>query len=353
MYSQANNDEAVKLIDEVRAGNNDRYVQLVDMYKKQLAGYVWTNAQGTLGKEDIEDILQDTWAELYLRIKDPSAQGQYDSARGSFYTYIVNMARYKILKRLKNVYMTQDVSTFDKDAEGTPAIERLPDTDEIIPENALLLEAESRVRHDAYMELLRMVFLCGGYPHQQLAFAISKLLLGRRSRRGVEGKIDILYNQLGSIPLSGIFLKFIGAMEKRKEHKREVLAEILPLLEPLKKRLNLSLEALMAEDKPSSDFFKSILSKQAQETCFKDYYEISKHAGAEKSTTQISNTVANWILKLEERIRRLLGMESGGPCSDDVDIHAASGSRKAECRKCKFRMLPTCCNNFQNNREKC
>jgi hypothetical protein len=74
----------------------------------------------------------------------------------------------------------------------------------------------------------------------------------------------------------------------------------------MQERLPLLLSELMAQDKPSLSFYTGILHMQAQHTCFKDYYEAAKDPTMQKSSAQISNTVSNWILKLEERIRRIL-----------------------------------------------
>lgn len=334
--------EAEEIIQRISEGNRAEFDRLVNMFHPDLAAAVWKMSAGMLRKEDVEDVIQDTWTEVYGRIVNPQGKPQYDPARASFKTYLVNIAKYRILFRmnqLKAVYRPgqQEVP------EGIgDIIENLPDSEEYIPERIVLEKEEKQLRLSAYLQVLRLVFLCGGYPHQQLAFVFSKLLHGKQSARALEGKAEVIYSDLGMLPLSDVLLK---AKTKIKENGDSAAAqETVSLMRPLGLRLVLTLDRLMANDWPSRNFFQSILQKTAQDTCFKDYYTVSGKPEEDNGSVKTSNIISNWVYKLEQNVKKQLGIGGSPGNSKPVDE-----KYEGSCSKCRFRVIPPCENKMPEN----
>ena len=137
--------------------SRDAFGELVTAYEQPLCTHVlgWG-----LPRHDAEDMVQEIWAEAWERIHRGPNQGGYDPQKGRFYTWVVYVARYKILdwwrKRREHVGLPED-------ADGQlPAGPFLPPDDRDA--------STERLRLLVSCELFRLSFLCGGYPHEQLAF---------------------------------------------------------------------------------------------------------------------------------------------------------------------------------------
>ncbi|MFZ5351965.1 MAG: hypothetical protein ACOZCL_04465 [Bacillota bacterium] len=192
--------------------------------------------------------------------------------------------------------------------------------------------------------MINLVFLCGGYPHQQLAFAISKLLYSKQSSRAVEGRLEHIYNEYSSTPFTEVLTSIKHIIWKNEDIRHEIKLDIFKAMKPLNLRLPLKILELLQEDKLARSFFKSLLDKNTCDTCFKDYYSIAKDPSAKKSSVQISNTISNWILKLENKIRNLLNIDCSEELYGVLDNTGYNGELidRDSCVSCKLRKLPPC-----------
>ena len=344
---QSDREEAVESIRKIQKGDKAEFSHLIEAYHPYLTADVWRMAAGALPKEDVEDVIQETWTELCVRIANPEKQ-QYDPSKASFRTYLANISKYRILSRmscLKKVFIPK---LQDSTEDFLKIIENLPDADEYIPEKIVMEKAEKKLRFEAYLQLLKLVFLCGGYPHQQLAFVFAKLLHGKQSARALEGKVEVIYTELGLLPLSDVLAKAKAAMCENTDSS--AAHEAVSLVHPLTIRLILTLDRLMQSDRPSRVFYRGILQKTAKDTCFKDYYSISSHQEDENNKVKISNTVSNWIYKLEQNVKRQIGINdpAGKQASsgdEDEELMNEPADRKIEdnrCNRCRFRTIPPC-----------
>jgi len=70
--------------------------------------------------------------------------------------------------------------------------------------DAAVAEEACRLRLAALLELHRLTLLCGGYPHEQLAFLFAKSLYGQPSNRAIEGDPERVDREHGSTALGDL-----------------------------------------------------------------------------------------------------------------------------------------------------
>jgi hypothetical protein len=206
------------------------------------------------------------------------------------------------------------------------------------PDIAIEAEEKLRLTNSAFLELLRLIFLCGGYPHQQFAFAYSKLIYGLPSHRSIEGAAEKVHLENGDIPFKTLITTFWNAYKSASQLDAQILQIADHHLDPIRLRLPLEVGKILKFDNASKTQFEKLLSKKTGETCLNNYY-----AGHKGSFTA---AIPDWCYKVEKRIRTILTCEKDTSSDDAVGTiiqqkNAASTQPKS-CNHCKIKHLPPC-----------
>ncbi|MDD5018465.1 MAG: hypothetical protein PHO15_10230 [Eubacteriales bacterium] len=327
-----NNKTVVDLLDKVKAGDTSAFDKIVALYQKPLFGYMKVRIYG-YQEADLEDLSQIIWLDVLKKTSLPYEDGGYDPKASAFYTYLTRrVAEYSIKQ------------WFDRKKKGREflvdindqAINALSDTD--IPERVYELEEEMHLRVYAYQALFRLVFLCGGYPHQQLAFGFAKLVYGKQSNRALEGRILDFYNSNKTYPLSYLLNRFKKEYASASFFEQEELERIYLLLRPVEIRLELAVKELMQYDGISLDYHGDIAAKLVKDTSIKEYCEKD---GKEKSGKEISDTISNWCYRLKKRLKNIITVDS---IDDLSETEILNGNQK--CGYCNLKKIPPCSDIF-------
>ncbi|MBC7248054.1 MAG: hypothetical protein H5T73_09780 [Actinobacteria bacterium] len=326
-------EELLGLIEEARAGNEGAWKRLRDAYAETLARYVkeFVHAhfpvllQVTDLDEFTGDVVQEVWEQFLLRLRRPPGERGYDPSRiahpGSF------------LKWLREYFVVPKIWELGKKAAKAVPPESLGGDDELrwvvdgetpTPEEVMMLARRVREELVASWWVLKLAFLCGGHPHQQLAFGFSKLIYGKESPRGVEGNPKKVDAEHGATPLRPLGEEFLSAYAAASQLGEEAVRECLG---PLRERLPLTLDEIMALDRASSRRYAELLPSRAADTCLRDYYRLSRRG--------YTAAIPDWSYKLEKRVREVLGVFA------ESEAAASSRARDAYGR-CKLRQLPPC-----------
>lgn len=306
--------EISQWVEQARQGSSEAFEIIVGQLSKPLKGYLLTQIRGN--EQACEELVQDTWIAVWQELERPADKGGYDPAKGGFYTYVIHrFAKYKALQWIDD--RGRRPISLEPETDDTRSGLTRADPDAQPADDLLVAEEEALVRLKAYSEMFRLVFLCGGYPNQQLAFGFSKHILGKQSERAIEGAPEKVADEYGGVTLS---LLLEAYWQRYQSESRIVQPEIESLLKeslsPLRKRLPVTVAKLMEKDKASLDQHRPLADRVVAKTCLKDYYQRRKggHTAA----------IPDWCYKVEGRVRRVLEL---GP--------------KA-CSRCKLRHLQPC-----------
>ena len=84
--------DILKLVSLLKQGNQKAVSKLYDAYSEALYGVIYK----IVGREDVaQDILQDTFVTIWKKIK------AYDETKGSFFTWMMNIARNKSIDQIR------------------------------------------------------------------------------------------------------------------------------------------------------------------------------------------------------------------------------------------------------------
>jgi DNA-directed RNA polymerase specialized sigma24 family protein len=322
------------------------FQRLVQVYNKALTGYF--QAQIPCILQDAEDAAQETWLRVWPKFSKLPDEGGYDPARSAFYTYVVQgFARYIVLEKRRQRGKNREVSV----PFGTPVEEDgmpdVPDSASSRPngwsgpsprpdELSQVAETERR-RLEEFHQLHRLVFLCGGYPHQQLAFGFCKIVYGTGSTRGIEGDPVRVSDLHGMTPLKMLEEEYVPAFVKESGTLDNISIQRLHEdLGPLKARFAFSVHELVRLDPASSEQFKDRDETQVGVTSMRDYY-----TGKQRT---FPATISDWCDRVGKRVRASLGLrtDSQDPDADRRQRTEDGLSTPAVCRHYKLRHLPPC-----------
>lgn len=272
--------------------DDEAFNELYSRHHQNLLGYL----RG-FDRYAAEDIAQDVW--LDDKIKRAPENGGYDPAKGSFRWWLKRcIAYYKVKEHIRRKTSKPYLSIENVD---------LPlSSDQDISE--VLSEAES-IR-TAFNLLYRILFLCAGYPHQQLAFAMAKLVSGYRDESGkIRSNTDHVSQQYGSVKLKRILDQF------KKTYNAHITDNnsFNETLSPLEVRLELGLGVLFG--KRIAKHLKDTPDLMAGDTTFSSYCPSGKVQ---------SRNISDWCYRLEERIQKLCG-------SDVIKITEGQHVMKTSC----------------------
>ena len=111
------------------AGNGDRraFDSLVARYHSPVLGYILSRIPG--GRDDAEDLAQDTWIAVWNEMSKAAYEGGFDPAKGGFYTYVCNrFARFYALQYVQKSRRRTAVTMTDGE-DGEDALSQIPDPD--------------------------------------------------------------------------------------------------------------------------------------------------------------------------------------------------------------------------------
>lgn len=316
------------LLDKIKAGDSCAFDRIVELYQTPLFGYLKVRIYCGR-KEELEDLSQIIWLNIFEKVNLPFEQGGYSPQAGSFYTYLTRrIAEYKVRQWFDEKKKVNERVAFGDDH----ALEKIPAGD--TPETTYEFDENMRLRENAYREFFRLLFLCGGYPHQQLAFGFTKLLHGTQSTRTLEGKIMNFYSMVKTQPLSELIDEFRTEYSSESFFEGEKLEELYGFLQPVEARLELTVKQIMGLDAASLDYNVDIAEKVMRDTNLKEYCE---KPGKEKSGKEISDGISNWCYRLKIRLKRMLSADSAEDLAGEkVDVD------KRVCNHCYLRNIPPC-----------
>lgn len=330
-------EKEARLVEKARGRNRKAFEQLVNAFQKPLVGFILTRS--TASQSDAEDIAQDVWCEVWEQIHRPAEENGYDPTKGRFYTFLINyfaMPKIKDWQRdkIRSHERTGMLETDDRRGVREPAAP----TQSSQPDVGLQVEEHFRLANAAFLELLRLTFLCGGYPHQQLAFAYSKLIYGQPSPRGIEGAAEKVHHEHGAVPLDTLTSTFWEAYASASRLTAELLQRINHYLDPVRFRLPLKVAELVQLDSASRTQFKRLLRKKVGQTRLRDYY--AHHKGS------FTAAIPDWSYKVEKRTREILGLKKGASQNkvvEEVIQRRSHGPIQPRgCNRCKLRHVPPC-----------
>ena len=330
-------EQEIKLVGEARNRNRQAFERLVQIFQKPLIGFISVHSMAD--GATAEDIAQKVWCKAWEQIHRTPEENGYDPAKGRFYTFLINslaIPKVRDWKRNRSrsrertgVFETENGQVLSEPA--APALSSQPDI-------GIEVEEQLRLTNYAFLELLRLVFLCGGYPHQQFAFAYSKLIYGQPSRRSIEGASEKVHQEHGTIPFETLIIAFWDAYKSASQLDAETLQIVDRHLEPIRLRLPLEVGEILKFDNVSKTRFEKLLSRKTGKTCLNNYY--ADHKGG------FTVAIPDWCYKVEKRIRAILGCEKN-TSSDKVLGTIMMQQRNApvrpqSCNRCKVKHLPPC-----------
>lgn len=286
-------------------GDDGAFDALRQHYRSSLRGYIISHVLRPINGDDLDDLEQHIWLMVHNLI------GEYDPEKGSFYTFVKNrVAKWEALHWNPSRKLTwledeeEDVrDALLMDAEGNP-------------DYLLDIESLERVRLDAFHLLIKILFLCGGYPHQQMSFAFLKLIYGTGSK--VQGSAAQVIDNHSDTMLCELAREFVVQYKQLSGLNDQEMLRCVESFVPFGKRLSLTVADLMSSDKTSKMQNQHIADVKVSRTALKDYY-------AEKSQKPTA-AVSDWGYGVQKKIMSIIA---------DVD---ASKS----CNRCKLRYTHPC-----------
>lgn len=303
--SKLSEEQIPSFVTKAVAGDERAFEALRQQYRSGLRGYILSRALRPISGDDLDDIEQQIWLAVF------QALSEYDAQKGSFYAFVKNrVAKWEVLHWNPNQRLTwledQDEDVRDSlltDAESDPA--KLQE-----------LETMERIRVDAFHLLTRVLFLCGGYPHQQLSFAFLKLIYAGGQK--AQGSAAQVVDNHADKELGDLAREFVIHYRKLSGLTDSEMARSITSLLPLKDRLALKVGELMASDKASSQQSEHLAETVIGETRLSDYFS----ENGQKPTAAVSD----WSYGVQKRIMSVV----------------SEGSEGKACVRCKLRTAAPC-----------
>ncbi|GAG28384.1 unnamed protein product, partial [marine sediment metagenome] len=197
-------EEQKQLYDEARKGDGTAFAKLHSAFEGALIGFILGRIHW-IGVNEAVDIAQDVWIKVWKHMQDPTPKRVYDP-EFSFYTFIIKFFAKNVIgdwkKKQKANKELSDALTQYQDA----------------------LSSSSDDDDDAYrrflgrLEMFRLTFLCGGYPHEQLAFAFAKGIYGIETEKGeIRANCETAYERHANTPLRKLLRYYLKAYKSKSE----------------------------------------------------------------------------------------------------------------------------------------
>ena len=319
-----------QLIEKARAGSQDALEELADVFHGPIRGCV----QGKgLSPHDAEDVAQNVWIEVQKRIRMPSEDGGYDPDRARLFTYTSRIASSRVVdwwrERQRAPRAVDDSADEDDNESRQPVTDPEEDPSQIVERLERLLFVNR--------ELFRLAFLCGGYPHEQLAFAFVKL---------IDQKPTDVESAHGRKRLGELVEEFLESYRLATRFAQEEFNKYPPLLGPLRARLSLAV-GLLFERAPEDtrDLVAALAQELVLSTRMQDYC----------ARTGPTHPFSYWTHSVARRVRKVLGVESREKQPDELEdevlgelMGRQEGDGRVEplprqgCNRCALREVPPC-----------
>ena len=321
--------EDVRLMDLARNGDSEALDRIARKYQRPLAGFF--RNRGVFEPSVVDELVQDTWIKFLHSMHRSVNEGGWDPNKGRLYSWLIGYIAINILRQSRRIVVTEGsrLRSLDEDKESGCA-DSYAVSSELDPAEYLSQDEEARLRRRAAVQLFRVTALCGGYPHQYLAYGLSKLVYGIKTRRGIQGSSARTANEHGPLLLDAIQQDFWNGFADCSDLDADTLQSLHSAHElPIRYRLPLRLRDLLQRDAHSRAIFGHILDRRVGETTLESYYT----AGEGGFTTAIPD----WCNRVEKRVRSLIGLElPPQPNSGEQEFLP----QVAGCRRCK--MLTAC-----------
>lgn len=319
MTNPLSREQVSRLAECARQGDREAFEDLVKRYHGPFKGYILTR---TSGDESLaEDALQQVWLDIWRELRKTAEEGGFDADKASFYTYVINrFVKFKVRQiREESTKMSREGSPVQRE-DPKMQIDPLGGREASPPEQRLSMTEDLEEQLRVYCELFRILFLCGGYPHQQMAFGFSKHLYGKTNDSTLEGKPERVARENGGLPLETLLREYWELYRAQSSiDDEQILRDLRRSLEPVRDRMAVKVRELTARDKASQKQLEDLLEKTVAATCLHDYYA-TRRGG-------FSTAIPGWCFRVEERVRTVLN----------------TGSKA--CGRCKLRDLRPCSKN--------
>jgi DNA-directed RNA polymerase specialized sigma24 family protein len=321
---------------------------LIAAHHQALIGYFRLNLW--CDQQRAEDAAQETWKRVIKRFHNPPdspTRAGYNADVGAFYTWVVAGFATYIVRQLQKKKKTEVVLPPPGPGPEPPPepVDQAPGPDEMAQiEDDLLMQTTS------FRQVHRLVFHCGGYPHQQLAYGFSVCLNSHPSNRGMEGAPAQVGYQHGGTALAKLadqyVLEFVRQSGVADVHRLEAD------LEPLRERLQVSVRKLVRTDPASAELFKPIADREVADTCLRDYHVGPTMVGKKRvgSKRAFPAAIADWCYKVKLRVQARVSKDDD-ESADEATAEAAAVVPAAPpdqpltlpvCRRCMLRHLAPC-----------
>jgi DNA-directed RNA polymerase specialized sigma24 family protein len=283
--SQSEVCDLLDIMAECNRGRDEAFQKLVKAYDPalrsylrsqvliyNLCGFVESGSQMyAAATSTADELAHDVWTDVLIR--ESESRG-YDRVH-SFYTYLVNVVAMGAVAKVRRQRREGPIEDLP-DEEGEPLDGPEPLDDAMLA---------------AFDALFRVLFLCGGYPHQQLAFAYSKVIYGATSKgdRRVEGKSSAVYEEHSDERLNDLASRFWQDFCLRSRASRLDLEETRQSMAPLYCRLEYTASEALARDVQFTGAPDQVLGTSV----LKDYY----------GTVVGPRAISDWCDKVGKRVR--------------------------------------------------
>lgn len=245
----------VALIEQARQGSAPAFETLFSRYRAAVDAYIGSRVRR---REDVEDISQDTWAEVLKKLS------QYDSQRANFVAFVKNHAHWKMVayygelgERSRLEILAQDLLgsklPFEEESGATDILRRVKDS---TPSPEEIAE-----RAELFDRFLKVVFSSSIAPHQLISFGFARLLewrpreivaeLSEQFLRNLEARLEDDYSRI-----------LLG----QKTYLRERLS-------PLREKIDCEVDDVI-EDPNTRTAYAHLLNRLVGQTKLSDYYTI-------------------------------------------------------------------------------
>lgn len=241
-------------------------------YYKALFGYI--RARSTQDA-DAENISQEVWEQIFVK----KAICRYDPSRGTLYTFLWRIAHSRLIdyyRKYKRLYWVQIIENEVSDGENKD----YPDFVDTTTIAGFRIDSTEELS-SAYKIALENLFRNGGYPHQVIVFAFSKLVDHWKPQK--------IIDELSSLSLRQLCHKLYEDYILESNLPDE---EIISCFTFVKQKMDLLVGEVIT-DSVLRDKLKPHLNKLVGETNLKDYYG-----------KDLSHSISDWCDKVRKRLAR-------------------------------------------------
>jgi len=280
-----------------------------DLYYKSFVGFVRNIS--SLTYDDAQDVVQESCKKALERIDTYDTQRPF---KPWFYRILYNETiNWYRRNSLNPLILVEPIVLEQIIAEAS--IE-----DPLIEDDQAECEAKTIMQMEAVLNLIRLLFRCGGYPHEQMAFTYAKVIHGKLDKkRNLYINAKEMDEKYGSVSL------FTLVNDCPAHWKKEIRARVKYLLKSVKQRMEEKAGVLVKTDKIPDNLYDT----PVKNTCWRDYYPAKGHGN--------NHPLTEWCSRVVTRLREILNVPE---ISDMTEKMAATKLKNGSCVHCKLRHVP-------------